>query len=609
MMTIKVFSTQSSNLAQQNILSGAGCKFIEIHDQPFGGGGQGSIYQVERINGQKPPEELCVKIFYGKVPAGLRDIIEVVGKDPRLGQCQALQALPLFLFEGEVEQPGASLPKPCEGYLMRKVRGESLKDLIDTPEYTNCGLETKLRLCIQFAEGMSLLTRYYILHGDLWFDNVLINLHHERLFLIDLDGGVVTTHQKVAHTVKDQCDTIAPEVYEQLIAGSKMVAIDRFAEYWSVAAMIHCLLFRAGPFFFLEDFRSIATYLQNYTWPQLRNLQNVRTCNDAYFDIYESTHQALPQPLQRCLQQAFQKGYFQRDQRPTPEQWHVNLQRALAQMRAPRVPPPQLEIVGSKSRTIVFRIGSSYSDEVVIRNAGGQNLHVTISPVRIPFFQVRLSTVQFTLTPGSTKKVAFVIEAGHPPPQAGRYRVTLFIESNGGQEQIVIEITVKRQRSRKALAFFAMFLMLSAALLSYTLSSKTELPTGISSPSIPRQCQQLISEGEWLINQGMYAKATETLTQAIACAPRSIRAHYYRAEAYYRLKDYEKALRDLNQCLEIDPNRPQVHYARGRCFLALGNCNGARKEYEFLSKLSSEDAQSLARDLLREIGEHCNTRR
>nr|MDW8082164.1 tetratricopeptide repeat protein [Candidatus Calescibacterium sp.] len=429
-------------------------------------------------------------------------------------------------------------------------------------------------------------------------DNILIVLQNERLFLIDLDGGVVTATQKVTNTVKHQCDTIAPEVYKQLIISrgtGQQVTIDRLAEYWSVAAMIHCLLFGVNPFFFIERFQDIEAYLQHYTWPQFHGLQNIQTCNDAYFGEYEKVYQSLPPSIRECLRYAFQNGYFQRDQRPTPRQWYTNLKKALTQLfpPLPPPPPPRLEVIGPKHFTFDLEMGAQASGSFTVRNSGGQNLQVTITlPLSLPF-KIDLTETAFPLAPKEEKTV--VIRTRRCRLKPGHYSATFTISSNGGQETVAFEVSLKSRKKRMLLFFLP---VLCAFLLFYGISSyKT------------KECPRLVEHSINLVNQQQYTEAIASLTRALKlrCTPHLFHILYYRGTAFYYLGEYEKAYQDFAEAVKANPQSPRAHYARGLCAALIGKCNAARRDYEFLTELGTHESLQLAEDLEGEITKHCNT--
>lgn len=320
------------------------CQAIEMADQPIARGGQGEIYPAGRIDGHSA-SELLVKTFHQGFPPSLREIITAIRDNNAsygIEKCTALRALPLFLFTGTLQG------QPVHGYVMRRVPGKPLSQILDDVQdlniYINLPWAKRIELCRQFVEGMHILYSLRIVHADLNGQNLMIDMTQATLAIIDLDGGTVAGTGLTPVTIgKLEPGWLAPEIMARLsqTTARQQIPVGIAVDLWSTACGVHHLLFGLAPFFFMAQQAQIAGYLARYTWPQLHGLQGIATQNTPVFGYYERVLQQSP--ATRLMEFAFQRGYLDPAQRPIAYQWLQEFGAAMAQTGlAPRPRPVAL---------------------------------------------------------------------------------------------------------------------------------------------------------------------------------------------------------------------------------------------------------------------------
>ena len=337
MQKIIVKKTISSNISSNPLLKGDGCISIEINGSSIYNGEYSAIYKVVNIN-RVPVQKLLCKTYNDGFPSTLENIIKQIGKNnERVKECKPLRALPLFLFEGSLN--GVY----CSGFIMNEVNGIIFKDIIENNEelskYLRLPLDTRLKICLQFAEAMETLRQASILHSDLKFDNMMIDVTNKDspdFYLIDIDAGVTTITKEVPISeMNDQIDILPPETWKQKLKKSKgQVTVDKFifdrnSENWAIAASIHCLLFGVNPSFFLKDIQDFEEYLKKNEWPEINNPVRSEFQYPKTYRSYKANFSRLFIDLQKKFKTTFQKGYYHYGNRATPYQFVTEIRKQL----------------------------------------------------------------------------------------------------------------------------------------------------------------------------------------------------------------------------------------------------------------------------------------
>lgn len=294
---------------------------LEIEENTFSTGGQGNVYEIISINGKKV-SGLLAKHF-PRFPSNLKSLVETIriNKDKyQIDKCSALTTLPLFLFEGTLNQ------KSCQGYVMRRVHGKPFKDIIEKEinTYINLPFETRLSFCYQFVEAMHILHSLTIVHADINAENLLVDMNRGMLYVIDLDGGAVAKEEAAPVVIgKMDSEWLAHEIWVDLKnnkSPKSNINVKIYSDFWSTTCGIHYLLFGVGPFFFIAEQPDKTRYLNNNEWPQLQKMQGIKINNQHIFNYYKNAYDKASF-LQEYFKSSVQKGYLNTGMRLTPYLW------------------------------------------------------------------------------------------------------------------------------------------------------------------------------------------------------------------------------------------------------------------------------------------------
>lgn len=294
---------------------------LEIGENTFFTGGQGNVYEIISINGKKV-SGLLAKHF-PRFPSNLKSLVETIriNKDKyQIDKCSALTTLPLFLFEGTLNQ------KSCQGYVMRRVHGKPFKDIIENEidTYIDLPFETRLSFCYQFVEAMHILHSLTIVHADINAENLLVDMNRGMLYVIDLDGGAVAKEEAAPVVIgKMDSEWLAPEIWVDLKnnkSPKSNINVKIYSDFWSTTCGIHYLLFGVGPFFFIAEQPDKTRYLNNNEWPQLQKMQGIKIKNQHIFNYYKNAYDKASF-LQEYFKSSVQKGYLNTEMRLTPYLW------------------------------------------------------------------------------------------------------------------------------------------------------------------------------------------------------------------------------------------------------------------------------------------------
>jgi len=325
-------SVLSSGLSSLLLLNGNSVTSVEVDEQDLIYDGQNSaIYNVIKINGN-PVKGLCCKVYKDGFPSTLEGIVKKMGDNyMQAHDCKSLGAFPLFLFEAYNFFNRERLF--CT--IMNKIAGKTFDNLLKESAYLRLPMISELKICYQLVTTMEILNNLGIIHGDFGFDNVMIdmlNISDPVFYLIDFDAGAVTESMPPISEMKDVIELIPWENWEQKVQGE--VVINRNSENYAVAAMIHCLLFGAGPFFFIDDVRNIPQYLKsnqsNRSWPYISDKESFfRKVIAKQYKAYLRKFESLSKNFQKNLSIVLQKGFMDVSFRKSPFEWKTIIESEL----------------------------------------------------------------------------------------------------------------------------------------------------------------------------------------------------------------------------------------------------------------------------------------
>jgi tetratricopeptide (TPR) repeat protein len=100
-----------------------------------------------------------------------------------------------------------------------------------------------------------------------------------------------------------------------------------------------------------------------------------------------------------------------------------------------------------------------------------------------------------------------------------------------------------------------------------------------------------------LLQSREYAKADETLTEAIAIDPRLAHAHAARASARFGLGRFRDAATDYRTALELDAGLGTPLYGLAECYRVLGDARRASEMYERYAQSGAADVRADLREI------------
>jgi len=110
----------------------------------------------------------------------------------------------------------------------------------------------------------------------------------------------------------------------------------------------------------------------------------------------------------------------------------------------------------------------------------------------------------------------------------------------------------------------------------------------------PRHALAYLNRGRAYYSQEAYDDAMRDVSKGISLAPKDIDAYYrFRAEVFFRRKQYSEALKDLTTVLHENPTNYKYYVARGDVFIALKNTRAALRDYENAVFLRPRDVRLL----------------
>jgi tetratricopeptide (TPR) repeat protein len=101
--------------------------------------------------------------------------------------------------------------------------------------------------------------------------------------------------------------------------------------------------------------------------------------------------------------------------------------------------------------------------------------------------------------------------------------------------------------------------------------------------------EPFVDLGDLLNQQGRFEEALPVLQQAVAIAPRNIRAHEILGKTLLNLNRLADAQRELEAAISIDPDQAALHYLLGQIYRKQGQLEKAKIEMQRFQELKAKE--------------------
>ena len=119
---------------------------------------------------------------------------------------------------------------------------------------------------------------------------------------------------------------------------------------------------------------------------------------------------------------------------------------------------------------------------------------------------------------------------------------------------------------------------------------------GDSNPGTSTQAsaaRTFYNQGEEYARKKSWNLAIQAYLEAVRLEPKFAEAWNNLGFCYRKVKQYDKAFDAYKQALDLKPDYPNAHEYMARTYLAMGNKDGAMREYEILKRLDVKMAAEL----------------
>lgn len=321
----------------------------------IGGGGFGTVYVCEKINGVAV-SKLLIKILTNdkdgdkgfQTSIKLQEKLSLKNEEYKkksletVDKIVALCAIPQFCFEGKmrnIDIKGYAIANLSDlGFASFDSITDS-RDLVLRQKYASMDISKKIKICYSLAKGFRVLGEIYYVHADLNPQNLFVNLRTTEAAIIDFDSGAIMDNPNDTPTTIGKAfegEWLASEILAELASQTGTVRKFRISlqtDTWSVAVAIHYLLFLRGPYFFLKllSKSAVLDYLANYRWFEAGGkATHFDSKKQILYTNYKSyVETTLPKPILEKLQSTFNEGYANTGRRTNFSQWETILSTTL----------------------------------------------------------------------------------------------------------------------------------------------------------------------------------------------------------------------------------------------------------------------------------------
>jgi tetratricopeptide (TPR) repeat protein len=112
-------------------------------------------------------------------------------------------------------------------------------------------------------------------------------------------------------------------------------------------------------------------------------------------------------------------------------------------------------------------------------------------------------------------------------------------------------------------------------------------------PTPATAARTYFTQGEDYSKKGDWNLAIQAYLQAVRLDPKLVEAWNNLGFCYRKVQQYDKAFGAYKQALDLRPDYPNAHEYMGRTYIAMGDKDGAMREYEILKRLDGKMAAEL----------------
>lgn len=339
---------------------------IDYEDVAMGEGAFGKVYPIVNID-SKPQDAYVLKILnkdssteqahlaieqlYAKIKAALPK-----HKSYPLHHYAAMLGLPFLAFEAL----DTSNNEVIIGFVIYNLDQLGYQDFgsdsFDKEAYINqVEFEDRSYLAYQMAKAVSFLHEAQFLHSDISENAVWLSFKHQRLALIDYDGGYHYDDLNQKSSTAGKIGQWASSWWQKNVLGTpnqEISAEERiYEEQWVLASALFEVVFGFPPFIFLKDVedKTKKSYLRKYTWPEIEldypdfnsSAQGVYHFVVGNFKELRQVSQDPEEPLSAlgalldAFEQVFNEGYRSKSKRIPAIAWKDILKRVVKELDLP----------------------------------------------------------------------------------------------------------------------------------------------------------------------------------------------------------------------------------------------------------------------------------
>lgn len=316
---------------------------INYFENELGGGGFGTVFKVESINGVQTSKYVLKIISNNEVKDHSYETISLlhtkikktlINEEGSLfNHYPELLGLPFLVCKAydEIDE------KEIIALLIHNLNENNYQDFgadnFDKSKYMQTELPERIYYAFQLVKTIKFLNELNFLHSDISENSIWINNRTGKIALIDYDSGFhidsqkkPTTVGKIGHWIGSTFrKVIAKEVDSDNLSTAERID----EENWVIANAIFELIFGVSPYFFLVDVEDETkiNYVKKHTWPEIDVEE--KTFNTANLESYQGILQFYNllkdngfEKLTNAFDKVFNSGFKNPNKRIKVSEWY-----------------------------------------------------------------------------------------------------------------------------------------------------------------------------------------------------------------------------------------------------------------------------------------------